>query len=76
MRVAQRQVGADRTADGAARVSEALDAESVEGGEQPVGEVTDGGGGVGGGAAVTREVVAEDPPVRGELRYLPVPHVP
>lgn len=76
MRMAQREVGTDRAADGAARVTEALDAETVEGGQQPVGEFTDGGGRVGGGAAVARQVEAEDPPVLGELRYLPVPHVP
>lgn len=76
MRVAQREVGTDRAADGAARVPEALDAEPVESGEQPVGEFGDGGRGVGGGAAVAGEVEAEDSPVLGELRYLPVPHVP
>lgn len=76
MRMAQREVGADRAADGTARVPEALDTETVEGGQQPVGEFTDGGGRVGEGAAVARQVEAEDPPVLGELRYLPVPHVP
>lgn len=76
VRVAQRELGPDRAGDGAARVSEALDAKAVEGGEQPGCELTDGGGRVGGRAAVAREVEAEDSPVLGELGYLPVPHVP
>ncbi|GFN00239.1 hypothetical protein Sfulv_50490 [Streptomyces fulvorobeus] len=73
--VAQREIGADRAADGAAGVPEALDAEAVEHGEQTVGEGADAAGGVRGGAAVAREVVPEHPPVPAQLGYLPVPHV-
>lgn len=76
MRVAQREVGAHRAADGTARVSEALDAHAVQRGEQTVGEVGDGRRGVGGGSAVPRQVVPEDSPVLRELGYLAVPHVP
>lgn len=76
MRVAQGQVRPDGPADRAARVTEPLDAEPVEGGDQPVRELGDGGRRVGGGAAVARQVVAEDPPVLGQLGYLAIPHVP
>ncbi|CAM5243854.1 hypothetical protein SCALM49S_02429 [Streptomyces californicus] len=76
MRVAQRQVRADRPADRAARVAEPLDPEPVQRREQPVGQVGDGRRGVGGRAAVAGQVVAEDPPVLGQLGYLAVPHVP
>lgn len=76
VRVAQREVGAHRAADGTACVSEALDAHAVQRGEQTVGEVGDGHRGVGGGSAVPRQVVPEDSPVLRELGYLAVPHVP
>lgn len=76
MRVAQGEVRADRPADGAARVAEALDAETVQRREEPVAQLGDGGGGVGGRAAVAGQVVAEDPPVLGQLGDLAIPHVP
>ncbi|GDY57490.1 hypothetical protein SVIO_081130 [Streptomyces violaceusniger] len=76
MGMSQGEFGADGPADRAARVAEALDAELVEGGQQPGGELGHGGGRMGGGAAVAGEVEAEDAPVAGELGYLAVPHVP
>ncbi len=74
--VAQRQFDADGTAEGTARVAEALHAESVECGQQTRGELGDGTPRVGGGAAVPRQVEAEDPPLLRQLGHLPVPHVP
>lgn len=72
----QSQVEAHRSAEGAARVPEALHADRVEGGEEPVTELGYGGEGLGRRTAVPGKVETDDPPVPGELRYLPVPHVP
>ncbi len=76
VRVAQGEVGADGPADRAADVAESVDAELVEGDQQPVGEIPDGGGGVRGRAAVAGQVEAEHAPVAGQLRDLPIPHMP
>lgn len=76
MRVAQREIGAHGSADGTARVGEAVDADAVQRVEQTVGEIADGGGRVGRGSAVPGQVVPEDPPVLGEPWYLAIPHVP
>lgn len=76
LRMPQRQLQADRAAERTARVAETLHTETVEGGEQPVGDGTDRTGRVGGRAAVARQVEPEDPPLLGQLGDLPVPHVP
>ncbi len=74
--VAQGQFETDRAAERAARVAEALYAEGVERGQQPVGQVGDRTGGVRGRAAVPWQVEPEDPPLLHQLGDLAVPHVP
>lgn len=76
LRVAQDQFETDRAAERAARVAEALHAEGVERGQQPVGQVGDRAGRVRGRAAVARQVVPEDPPLLRQLGHLAIEHVP
>ena len=76
VRAGEGQLGADRAADGTAGVAEAVHSQCVEGGDQPVGQLGDGGGRVGGRAAVTGQVETDDAPVAGQFGDLPVPHVP
>ncbi|CAM5566215.1 hypothetical protein SFUMM280S_00135 [Streptomyces fumanus] len=72
----QRQLHSDRAAERAARVPEAVHAETVQRGQQPRREVADGTGRAGGRAAVPRQIEPEDPPLLRQLGHLAVPHVP